>query len=153
MALQAPSSFGLPLSSSTFRAWLYMICRFHFVSPTSRAPYLQFLVALPSPDLTMLTAALISLFTLSLPHLSLSAPASVASYGTITAPPPGTAVAPGANFTFAYTPHADYGISSFAYHVWLLTAPDTNAAASIMAPNSATGYYFGRFDYPNYPGE
>lgn len=85
---------------------------------------------------------------------SISAPTS--SYGVINEPTAGTAVQPGANFNFAYSPHADYGISSFAYHVWLLTAArsavdPTNPLASLTALD-ATGYYFGRFDYPNYPG-
>lgn len=69
----------------------------------------------------------------------------------------GTAVLPGANFTFTYNPHADYGLSSFAFHVWLLTGEDPdedfgNSFTSLITSNPS-GYYFGRFDYPNYPGE
>lgn len=86
-----------------------------------------------------------------------SASAPTTQYGTIEAPALGTVVPPGANFTFSYFPHADYGISSFAYDVWLLAAPNGSSPAdgnqiSLTTPG-VSGYHFGRFDYPNYPGE
>ena len=78
-------------------------------------------------------------------------------YGTIDMPLSGTAVLPGANFTFTYNPHADYGLSTFAFHVWLITSPDsTGDSSNPFAPfltSDPSGYYFGRFEYPNYPGK
>lgn len=102
-----------------------------------------------------------SLKTVLLPLLALSglcasAPTTRSYLGAITAPTPGTAVQPGEAFSFSYMPHADYGISSFAYHVWLFTGPassDAAGALAALAAGDASGYYFGRFDYPNYPGE
>ena len=102
-------------------------------------------------------ATFLPLFLLSASQLSCAVPTAARDiqYGTITAPASGTAVQPGANFTFAYEPHADYGVSSFAYHVWLLTSPSASSSAGTLTlpANGASGYYFGRFDYPNYPGE
>lgn len=74
--------------------------------------------------------------------------------GTIEVPTAGTAIAPGSNFTFTYTPRADYGVSTYFYHVFLM---DEAATVGALPPTPinvfSTGYYFGRFDYPNYPGE
>jgi len=70
--------------------------------------------------------------------------------GTISLPVPGTKVAPGGSFDFKYNPRADYGESSYDYHVWLVK---TDSVSKTFAPLDvfATGYYFGKFDYPNYP--
>ncbi|EKM52084.1 uncharacterized protein PHACADRAFT_262548 [Phanerochaete carnosa HHB-10118-sp] len=96
-----------------------------------------------------LVVSLLSLLFLA--ASSLSAPTT--QYGTITAPASGTAVMPGANFTFSYFPHADYGISSFAYQVWLLAVPAAAGGVEQLSFSTpgVSGYYFGRFDYPNYP--
>ena len=69
----------------------------------------------------------------------------------INQPTPFTQIAPGANFTFSYNSLGDYGRSSYAYHVWLLA---DDAMDKPLAPASlfTSGYYFGRFDFANYPG-
>lgn len=99
----------------------------------------------------MIVSAASVLSLLLLAGLSLSA--SSPKPGTITAPKNGTAVVPGKNFTFSYQPHADYATSTFAYHVWLLAAPPGTHGAGVLSlttPN-VSGFYFGRFDYANYP--
>ena len=72
--------------------------------------------------------------------------------GRIIAPPAGAAVAPGSNFTFQYHPRADYGVSTFWYHVFLLDEAATQKPTTNPIDVISTGYYFGRYDYPNYPG-
>ncbi|KAI0087821.1 hypothetical protein BDY19DRAFT_892506 [Irpex rosettiformis] len=81
------------------------------------------------------------------------------SYGTISQPISGAPIRPGEAFDFTYTPMADYSVSTFYYHVFLLDAsmPDSNGNASALLdqPMSSlltSGYYFGRYDYENYPG-
>ncbi|KAI0689069.1 hypothetical protein BC835DRAFT_1441259 [Cytidiella melzeri] len=49
------------------------------------------------------------------------------------------------------TPQADYSVSTFAYHVWLLDTPSTAVNQSIYSLLTS-GHYFGKFDYANYPG-
>jgi len=75
--------------------------------------------------------------------------------GAIVQPTAGTTVAPGALFNFTYNVMADYSVSSFAYHVWLLDTPGVSAgganASLTSLLTSTSGYYFGKFDYPNYP--
>ncbi|KIP05179.1 hypothetical protein PHLGIDRAFT_108593 [Phlebiopsis gigantea 11061_1 CR5-6] len=95
----------------------------------------------------MLFLATLFLPLLALVPASLQAPAEY-PYGTIDAPLAGTAVQPGANFSFSYNPHADYALSSFAIHVWLLTG---TAVDDPWGLSEKTGHYFGRFDYANYP--
>ena len=68
---------------------------------------------------------------------------------SIQAPANGTVIKPGASFDFSYQSIADYGVSSYNYTVWLFTSPPTSVA---QLANFATGYYFGRFAEPNYPG-
>lgn len=106
----------------------------------------------PHPSLTpknmlSLTTLLLPLLVLVLP--TLQAPAEY-PYGTIDAPAAGAAVQPGASFDFAYNPHADYALSSFAIHVWLLTGTATNDP---WGQSEKTGHFFGTFDYANYPGK
>lgn len=75
--------------------------------------------------------------------------------GSIEKPLPGTAIAPSTKFDFQYLPLADYGVSTFYYHVWLLDVASLDGTAYLAQPFSSlfsSGYYFGRFDYPNYPG-
>lgn len=69
--------------------------------------------------------------------------------GTIISPAKGTHIAPGAAFDFAYDSMADFGVTSYNYTVWLLTAMPTSLAQST---NFAEGHYFGRFAEPNFPG-
>lgn len=93
-----------------------------------------------------------------LPLLSLSALASVlprqAPKGTIVAPTAETAIVPGSNFTFQYFPRADYGVSTFAIHVFLLDESSTESPITINPTDLfSSGYYFGRYDYANYPGK
>lgn len=69
--------------------------------------------------------------------------------GIIVAPRDGAHIAPGASFKFQYDGRADYGISSFNYTVWIFTSlPEFGVSADTFA----TGYFFGRFSEPNYPG-
>lgn len=82
---------------------------------------------------------------------------STSPKGTIAEPKPGTHIAPGAKFTFQYEPLADYGVSTFWFHVWLLdpsgSPPNhSNSITSTLSSVFNTGYYYGRYDYPNYPG-
>ncbi|KAJ7288222.1 hypothetical protein C8J57DRAFT_509705 [Mycena rebaudengoi] len=69
--------------------------------------------------------------------------------GTIILPTEGTIIGPGEVFDFEYNGMADFGISSYNFTVWLLTAMPTSVAPSI---NFAQGHYFGRFSLPNFPG-
>lgn len=77
---------------------------------------------------------------------------SYAQHGTILNPKSGTKIAPGSQFNFTYMGRADYGVSSYSFHVWLL-------GEQILNDNPTTndsytyGWFFGRFDYPNWPGE
>ncbi|KAI0632039.1 hypothetical protein C8Q77DRAFT_1074143 [Trametes polyzona] len=72
------------------------------------------------------------------------------THGYISQPTPGTHIAPGAAFDFNYMPSADYCRSTYAFSVWLVTDAPTS-----LAPVDAfmSGHFFGRFDYPNYPGK
>ncbi|KAI0802082.1 hypothetical protein BC629DRAFT_164627 [Irpex lacteus] len=80
------------------------------------------------------------------------------SHGTITQPRSGIAIRPGEAFNFTYNPMADYSVSTFYYHVFLLDASslDSDGDRSTLLNQPLTslfssGYYFGRYDYPNYP--
>ncbi|KAF8158406.1 hypothetical protein B0H34DRAFT_656242 [Crassisporium funariophilum] len=75
--------------------------------------------------------------------------AVLAAIPHIEVPSNGTIIKPGAAFDFQYQSIADYGTSSFNYTVWLFTSPPTSF---VPVDNYATGYYFGRFAEPNYPG-
>ncbi|EPT05094.1 hypothetical protein FOMPIDRAFT_1021467 [Fomitopsis schrenkii] len=67
---------------------------------------------------------------------------------TINQPAAWTAIEPGAVFNFSYSAIGDYCQSSYGYAVYLVTEP-----AVSMAPSQEfmCGYYFGRYDTPNYP--
>lgn len=99
-----------------------------------------------------------SVFSAIVPLLSLAAVTSAAAppwgssieHGSIAQPEPGTHIAPGSQFAFTYRPHADYGMSTFAYHVWLLDGAEGGIDSPVQS--GLNGYYFGRFDYANYPG-
>lgn len=103
--------------------------------------------------------ALASIFFIFTSIINAAAAASQA--GTIVEPAPGTAIAPGARFNFTYNVMADYSVSSFWYHVWLLDPLHAGAAKSSsssittdsLASAFNSGFYFGRYDFPNYPGE
>ncbi|KAI0629804.1 hypothetical protein C8Q77DRAFT_1029982, partial [Trametes polyzona] len=70
--------------------------------------------------------------------------------GKILAPTAYEPIAPGAAFNFSYHASADYCRSTYAYSVWLVTqAPGTESLAP--ADVWGGGWFFGRFDYPNYP--
>ena len=99
--------------------------------------------------------SLAAIFTLLVPALAVAVPqARDEVKGTISVPAAGTAIAPGSNFTFQYTPRADYGVSTFYYHVFLLDeAATVDGSEPTPIDVFSTGYYFGRYDYPNYPGE
>lgn len=86
------------------------------------------------------------------PLTSAAAPpwGSSVEHGSISQPEPGTHIAPGSQFAFTYRPHADYGISTFAYHVWLLDGAEGGIGSPVQS--GLNGFYFGRFDYANYPG-
>ena len=82
-------------------------------------------------------------------------------HGIISQPSSGAAIRPGEAFNFTYIPMADYSVSTFYYHVILLNASsldsgsDDSTAALLNQPASTlftSGYYFGRYDYENYPG-
>ncbi|KAI0074554.1 hypothetical protein K474DRAFT_1665276 [Panus rudis PR-1116 ss-1] len=68
----------------------------------------------------------------------------------IAEPANGTALTPGQNFTFSYIGVADYGRSSYAYHLWLF-ADDVFEKPFSPSETWTNGYYFGKFDYANYP--
>ncbi|THH28710.1 hypothetical protein EUX98_g5493 [Antrodiella citrinella] len=69
---------------------------------------------------------------------------------SITAPTAGQHIAPGSNFTFSFSGRADYGVSSYAYSVWLLNS--TAVGEKVKFEDVFTnGWYFGRYDYANYP--
>ncbi|KAF4617698.1 hypothetical protein D9613_005810 [Agrocybe pediades] len=74
---------------------------------------------------------------------------TLAAIPTIVSPANGTAIGPGQPFNFSYQSIADYGTSSFNYTVWLFTSPPRGF---FPVDNYATGFYFGRFAEPNYPG-
>ncbi|KAJ3491681.1 hypothetical protein NLI96_g534 [Meripilus lineatus] len=78
--------------------------------------------------------------------------------GSILTPRPGTKILPGAQFNFSYFGRADYGVSSYNYHVWLLG--DQVSSDGFMGGLGGSsggkdsyihGWYFGRFDYQNWP--
>lgn len=88
--------------------------------------------------------------------------AAISPHGSIVEPTAGSTIAPGAKFNFTYNVLADYSVSSFWYHVWLLdpahahrgsAAEPSMSALSSLSSIFNTGYYFGRYDYPNYPGK
>ncbi len=102
-------------------------------------------------SLPILLTLVLSVASSYVPGYARSPRATDDTKGTILVPTSGTAIEPAGNFTFTYSPRADYGVSTFAYHVFLLDAAATTTTLSAVDVFS-TGYYFGRFDYPNYPG-
>ncbi|KAH8104703.1 hypothetical protein BXZ70DRAFT_922062 [Cristinia sonorae] len=70
--------------------------------------------------------------------------------GSIVKPAAGTALVPGQPFDFEYFGLADYGVSSYAYSVWLLTADVVDKPLTVSKAFTS-GVFLGRFDYPNYP--
>ncbi|KAI0688889.1 hypothetical protein C8Q76DRAFT_772075 [Earliella scabrosa] len=89
-----------------------------------------------------LTTALTAATSLLLAHPAL------AGDGSILLPHPGTHVAPGESFNFSYSIRGDYCTSSYAFSVFLVTDTPTSAAPADVFMG---GYFFGRFDAPNYP--
>ena len=92
--------------------------------------------------LSLISSLLLSVF-------SYSCYVAAQNLGTITAPVPGTHIAPGAAFNFSYVIRADYCTSSYAYAVYLITSTPNSFAPS---DEFMTGYFFGRFEGENYPG-
>lgn len=87
---------------------------------------------------------------LSLLSASLVIPFTSAETPQIIEPANGTKIAPGSAFDFSYTSIADYGVSAYNYTVWLFTSlPDSNSPSIQFA----SGYDFGKFAEPNYPGQ
>lgn len=72
------------------------------------------------------------------------------THGQIEQPAAGAHIAPGESFDFSYLPSADYCRSTYAFSVWLVT--DVPASLAPMDVFMG-GHFFGRFDFPNYPGE
>lgn len=85
-------------------------------------------------------------FALAAPSLRLRQDAT----GTISSPPNGASINPGASFDFLYNSRADYGITSLNYTVFLFTS---SPISLVPSAEFATGHFFGRFAEPNYPGE
>ena len=90
---------------------------------------------------------LTSAFATALTAFALAAP-TLAGKGDIVLPHPGTHIAPGSAFNFTYEIRGDYCTSSYAYSVFLVTDTPTSFAPSDVF---MSGYFFGRFDAPNYP--
>lgn len=101
----------------------------------------------PIPFPTLIMKFLPSALTISFTVFVLSAP-TLAGKGDIILPHPGTHIAPGAAFNFSYEIRGDYCTSSYAYSVFLVTDTPTSFAPSDVFMG---GYFFGRFDAPNYP--
>ncbi len=94
---------------------------------------------------------LLSLFSsLLVLSTTLSLPVSVSAVnGEITYPTNGTTIMPGESFDFKYDGMADYSVSGYNYSVWLFTSLPQSFSPS---ESFGAGYYFGRYDYANYPG-
>lgn len=89
-------------------------------------------------------------FTIRAIFLAFIAVLVSADGGIITAPANGTVIMPGESFAFSYDPMADYGVSTYNYTVFLFT----KLPSSLYSTTEwSSGHYFGRFDYPNYPGK
>lgn len=71
------------------------------------------------------------------------------SQSNIILPKEGAHIKPGASFDFLYGGYVDYCSSSWNFTVYLFTKKPTFFNPS---RNWASGYYFGRFGIPNYPG-
>lgn len=74
-------------------------------------------------------------------------------HGAIVHPTSRTAISPSSSFNFTYNVLADYSVSTFWYHVWLVDPIEVEGKTQSLADIFSSGYYFGRFDYPNWPGE
>ncbi|KAJ6559085.1 hypothetical protein DFH09DRAFT_518688 [Mycena vulgaris] len=98
-------------------------------------------------------------------YLILAISVASAATPTIVLPAKGSVIAPNATFPFSYHSISDYGTSSYNYTVWLFTSPPRHvverreisaecASYRFFEPTEtfATGYHFGRFSQPNYPG-
>lgn len=86
-----------------------------------------------------------------LPLLALVGAVAAQDKGSVTAPAAGTAIAPGSQFNFTFFGRADYGVSSYAYSVYLVGA-DALEKPLAFADVFTNGHFFGRYDYANYPG-
>jgi len=82
--------------------------------------------------------------------LAVASGALAQTKGSITAPTPGQHIAPGQAFDFSYFGRADYGVSSYDYSVWLLNS-DVLGKPFSFQDVFTNGWYFGRYDYANYP--
>lgn len=92
------------------------------------------------------------------PLLVLSAFASViprqVQKGTIEQPLPGTAIAPGGNFTFQYFPRQDYGTNTFGVYLFVLDEAATESPLTLNATDLfSTGYFWDPSEYPNVEGK
>ncbi|KAG6890593.1 hypothetical protein C0995_006569 [Termitomyces sp. Mi166 len=85
---------------------------------------------------------------LLLAFAQVSCPAPLTNAG-IVSPADGGVIIAGSTFPFEYRTRADYGVSSYNYTAWLFTTrPESLTPSDLFA----TGYFFGRFSQPNYPG-
>ncbi|KAK7056896.1 hypothetical protein VNI00_002614 [Paramarasmius palmivorus] len=75
--------------------------------------------------------------------------AAFAAEPAIISPANGTHIAPGAKFDFKYQIGAERGISSYNYHVWLVTDKPLHFSPEL---NWAGAFYLGTFANPNSPG-
>ncbi|KAG6891654.1 hypothetical protein C0992_012703 [Termitomyces sp. T32_za158] len=67
----------------------------------------------------------------------------------IKSPVAGDVIVAGSAFPFEYNTRADYDVSSYNYTAWLFTTrPESLNPSDLFA----TGYFFGRYSQPNYPG-
>lgn len=68
----------------------------------------------------------------------------------ILSPADGDVIVAGSTFPFEYQTRADYGVTSYNYTAWLFTTrPESLNPSDLFA----TGYFFGRYSQPNYPGQ
>ncbi|KAG6868976.1 hypothetical protein C0993_006498 [Termitomyces sp. T159_Od127] len=67
----------------------------------------------------------------------------------IISPADGDVIVAGSAFPFEYNTRADYDVTSYNYTAWLFTTrPESLNPSDLFA----TGYFFGRYSQPNYPG-
>lgn len=92
------------------------------------------------------------LLMLSLTQFLISGSSAQPGPGTIVQPQSGTTIAPGAQFNFSYLGRADYGVSSYNFHVWLVGDQELLSGNPGNKDLYTTGWYFGTFDYQNWPG-
>ncbi|KAF9013546.1 hypothetical protein BDQ17DRAFT_1419694 [Cyathus striatus] len=89
------------------------------------------------------------LFQTFISVISLVVATTLAATPEIRSPAEGSIINPGASFNFDYQSIADYGTSSYNTTVWLFTKSPQEIKSM---EDWASGYFFGRFGFSNYPG-